>query len=102
MVARDIGRNLLRIHGTGGINQEPDSTWWPFVRTSGCIAKRENTYGDQTFKDQRELLDAMMVAMNLEPVYANEVKLKGVLYFTELDNEAKAVTLEDLEARGIQ
>lgn len=101
-VARDVGRNLFRIHGTGKINKDPESPYYPFMQTSGCIAQRENTYGDVTFMDQRVLLDKLMTAMDLDPVYANETKIKGLIYITEIDSEEAPVTVEDLYARGIQ
>ena len=96
VVARDVGRSLLRIHGTGRINTWPDSSWYPFIRTSGCIAQRENTYNGVEYKDQRILLDTLMVAQGLEPVYANESRIKGLLYFIEVNDQAKAVTVSDL------
>lgn len=101
-VARDVGRNLFRIHGTLKRNEDEASTFWPFMQTSGCIAQRENTYGDVTFKDQRDLLDMMMLSMGLNPEYSNETKLKGLIYITEIDSEDAPVALADLHARGIQ
>lgn len=96
VVARDVGRSLLRIHGTGRINTWPESTWYPFIRTSGCIAQRENTYNGVEFKDQRILLDTLMVAQGLEPEYDNESRIKGLLYFIEINDQAKAVSVSDL------
>jgi hypothetical protein len=43
-IARDVGRSLLRIHGTGTKNRNPTSSWYPFYPTVGCIASKENTY----------------------------------------------------------
>jgi hypothetical protein len=100
--ARDIGRNLLRIHGTGKINPDPTVPYYPFMRTSGCIAQRENTYEGVTFIDQRNLLDQMMEAMSLEPIYANETAIKGILYLVELDDKDASVEIEDLIQRGIE
>lgn len=102
VTARDIGRNLLRIHGTGKINNDPETPYYPFMRTSGCIAQRENTYDGVEFRDQRNLLDAVMVAMDLEPTYDNEPKVKGLLYLIDLDDKNAPVTLEDLAAHGIE
>ena len=100
-VARDAGRNLFRIHGTGKINKDPSTPYFPFMRTSGCIAQRENTYGTITYRDQRELLDDIMKAMDLRPSFENEVKVKGILYIVEIDDKATPVTTEDLALRGI-
>lgn len=101
-VARDIGRNLLRIHGTGKINLDPNTPYFPFMRTSGCIAQRENTYNDVTYTDQRGLLDSVMAAMDLAAEYDNEPKIKGILYVMEIDDVNAPVTLEDLKAKGIE
>lgn len=102
VTARDIGRNLFRIHGTQKINNDPSVPYYPFVRTSGCIAQRENTYDGVTFKDQRELLDSIMKAMDLKPSYENEVLVKGILYVVELDDKDAPVEAEDLALRGIE
>lgn len=102
IVARDAGRNLFRIHGTLKINTDPSTPYYPFMRTSGCIAQRENTYDDVTFKDQRDLLDDIMTAMDLEPTYDNEVKVKGILYLIEIDDQNAPVTAADLSLRGIE
>lgn len=97
MVARDVGRSLLRIHGTGLINVNPASNWYPFFPTSGCIASRENRYDGQEFIDQRELLDEMMKASGLNPVFANEAKLKGLLYVVDIDSKEAPVTQAEVE-----
>lgn len=102
VVARDIGRGLFRIHGTSKINKDPSTPYYPFMRTSGCIAQRENTYGEVTYKDQRDLLDDIMTAMDLEPVYDNEPKVKGILYLVEIDDVNAPVTAQDLALRGIE
>lgn len=102
VTARDIGRNLFRIHGTGKLNQDPTVPYYPFMRTAGCIAQRENSYDGITYKDQRELLDAIMVAMNMEPNFENEIKVKGILYLVEIDDKNAPVELEDLAFRGIE
>lgn len=101
IVARDIGRNLLRIHGTGKINKDPTTPYFPFMRTSGCVAQRENTYSGVRYNDQRVLLDQIMTAMELAPNYSNEVKVKGIFYLIELNDKNAPVTHEDLLALGI-
>jgi hypothetical protein len=102
VTARDIGRNLFRIHGTGKLNQDPTVPYYPFMRTAGCIAQRENTYDGIKYQDQRELLDAIMIAMNMEPSFENEIKVKGILYLVEIDDKNAPVELEDLALRGIE
>ena len=102
IAARDAGRNLFRIHGTGKINNDATVPYYPFMRTSGCIAQRENTYEGVTYNDQRELLDAIMTALDLEPSFENEPKVKGVLYLVEMDDVDEVVTPEALASYGIE
>lgn len=102
VTARDIGRSLFRIHGTLKINQDPTVPYYPFMRTSGCIAQRENTYDGVEYKDQRALLDSIMTAMDLAPTYANELNVKGILYLVEIDDKNAPVDADDLAIRGIE
>ena len=102
IAARDVGRNLFRIHGTLKINNDASVPYYPFMRTSGCIAQRENTYEGVTFNDQRILLDSIMKAMNLAPVYENEPKVKGFVYLVEIDDVDEVVTTETLQSYGIE
>ncbi|MDC0980213.1 hypothetical protein OAQ84_00610 [Bdellovibrionales bacterium] len=97
VVARDIGRGLFRIHGTGLINGNSSSPYYRFYATSGCIATRENSYDEIEYRDQRKLLDQIMLASNLDPIFENEPKLRGVLYVINIDNVRRAVTMKDLE-----
>jgi len=101
-VARDVGRSLFRIHGTGKNNEAPTSSWFPFMRTSGCVAQRENTYNGIEYRDQRNLLDVLMKAQGLEVAYANEAKLKGLMFIIEVNDEARPVTPADLKDMGIE
>jgi hypothetical protein len=102
ITARDMGRNLFRIHGSGKLNTDPATPYYPFVRTSGCVAQRENTYDGVTYRDQRELLDAIMKALDLVPNYENELKVKGILYLIEIDDQDAPVLAHDLKLRGIE
>lgn len=101
-VARDIGRNLFRIHGSGRLNTDPNTPYYPLMRTHGCISQRENTYDGVTYKDQRNLLDTTMKAMGLVAKYENEPKVKGILYIVEIEDRSEAVSLDDLKAFGIE
>lgn len=97
VVARNNGRNAFRIHGTG--NRAPQGApYYPFFGTSGCVAQRENTYDSVTYTDQRKLLDSLMRAMDIEPIYSNEPKIKGYLYVINLNSKKEAVTLEEVQA----
>jgi hypothetical protein len=100
VVAREMGRGLFRIHGTG-LSSNDQRNYYPFVPTSGCVAKRENTYDRVTFKDQREILDEIMLAMQLDPTHGNEEKIRGLLYVINLNNEKKPVTLDDVKKLGV-
>ena len=102
VVARDIGRSNLRMHGTGVINLDPKTPYFPLVPTSGCIASRENKYGDTSFVDQQELLAMWQKSMGLVPSHDNENKISGIVYVIEIDNQAAPVTLADLAAYGIK
>ena len=98
--ARDMGRSALRIHGTGTRSEE-GATYFPFYPTSGCIAQRENTYGDTTYQDQRLLLDELMRTSDLEPVFGNEGLIRALLYVYELDDKPAPVALKDLKKFGV-
>lgn len=95
-VSRDNGRHYLRIHGTGLINNDETLSYYPHIPTSGCISTLEGQY-QENYIDQRKLLDKMMKAMQLAPVYTNETDIKGVLYVINLDNEKSAVSEKDLK-----
>jgi hypothetical protein len=96
-VARDVGRSLLRIHGTGTRNINPASAYYPLYPTVGCVASKENKYDGVTYADQRELLDVMMGSMGMTPQYSNETRLKGLLYVVDINNGVGAVELEEIE-----
>lgn len=101
-VARDVGREFLRIHGTGNRNDDKSSPHYTFFGTSGCVSTQENTYDGIEYRGQRLLLDKLMQAMNLLPVYSNEIEIKGLLYVVELDDNLGAVTTEVLSQYGIK
>jgi hypothetical protein len=102
VVARDIGRNLLRMHGTGSINPDSTTTFYPLLPTLGCVGQREGKYGKVDYTDQRALLDHWMKAAGLEPIFENEPKIRGLLYVIDIDNKAKPVKLADLKPYGIE
>lgn len=102
VTGRQIGRNLLRIHGTGKIVTKPTDPHYTFAPTQGCINTRENIYDGITFKDQRLLLDTVMTAMGLTANYQNEVNIYGLLYVINVDSKTAPVSVEDLEAWGIR
>lgn len=96
VVARDMGRDLFRIHGVGIKNIFRNTTYYPFIPTAGCIASIEGKYDGKRYVDQRELLDQFMIAMGIEPTYENETRVKGLLYVVNIDDTNAPVELGDL------
>ncbi len=92
LVARDLGRSLLRIHGTGRKNHNIFSSYFPLVPTSGCLATNEaQLFGIYKRQDQRLLLDTLMKAQGLLPCFENELKIHGLLYVVEFDDNLNAL-----------
>jgi hypothetical protein len=92
VVGRELGRSLLRIHGTGRKNLNPLTSFYPFVPTSGCLATNESAFfGLKKARDQRLLLDTLMSALNMPPSDDNESKIHGLLYVVELDDNLSAL-----------
>lgn len=101
VVARNIGRGLFRIHGTGLRNFDESNPYYTFYATSGCIATRENFYDGIDYKDQRHFLDQMMDSANLDPIYKNETKIRGVIFVININDKKSAVQMADLAAYNI-
>ncbi|MFK8137120.1 MAG: hypothetical protein AB8E15_02055 [Bdellovibrionales bacterium] len=95
-IARDAGRNLFRIHGTGMKNRRTRSNYYPFVGQRGCVSTREGTYDGVKFVDQRKLLDKMMEAQGLDPIYANETKIRSIFYVININDNNTAVTKDEV------
>ncbi|MBX2987850.1 MAG: hypothetical protein KF802_08120 [Bdellovibrionaceae bacterium] len=96
VVARDLGRAHLRVHGVGRVNHDRSKPYYGYFGTSGCMENRENVYDGVTYIDQRHFLDAVMKAMGKTPSFANEPSIRAVLYLVTLDDEKRAVTAQDL------
>ncbi len=96
VLARSLGRQHLRIHGTGLVNRKFFSPFYPFVPTSGCIATNEVNSFWKKIHDQRKLLDALMKASDIEVNFSNEEKIKALLYVFEVDDQKRRVGLKDL------
>ncbi len=93
VVARNLGRSLLRIHGTGMKNRNPFGPHYPFVPTSGCLATKETSFlGLKKTQDQRLLLDTLMKAQGLDVLNENELKIHGLLYVVEFDDSLSALS----------
>ena len=100
VVARNNGRGLFRIHGTG-LRSSRFRSYFPLVPTAGCVAQSENTYNKIIYRDQRLLLDQLMVASGLDPIYENETEILGLLYVIDIDKKEEPVTIESLKEVGI-
>lgn len=96
LVGRELGRSLLRIHGTGDVNKRPLSLHFPMVPTSGCLATVEtNFFGLWKRNHQRELLDCLMSALSLPNTFENESKIHGVLYVIDFDGKFQALEFRE-------
>jgi hypothetical protein len=100
-IARDVGRDLFRVHGTLRRNDNSATPYYPLYPTLGCVATREAEYDGVDYQDQRQLLDVFMVTQGLAPRYENETRIKGLLYVIEIDDTEGAVELADLEQLGL-
>jgi hypothetical protein len=100
VIARDMGRGSFRIHGTG-LRSNSWKNYYPFVGTSGCIAQRENKYGENEYNDQRVLLDELMKVSGFDPTFENESSIRALLYVINIDKKKSQVELKDLKANGI-
>ena len=100
VIARNNGRGLFRIHGTG-LESTEAAPFFPLVPTSGCVAQSENTYKNIEYHDQRHLLDKLMVASGLDPIYENEKEISGLLFVIDIDKKEEPVTIKSLEEVGI-
>lgn len=102
VVARDNGRNLLRIHGTGERSEATNAPYHPFVPTAGCVAQRELEYGGVDYIDQRRLLDRWMAASGLPLEHENEIRIRGLFYVMNIDDGTAPVSAADLARYGIR
>lgn len=101
VVARNMGRSLFRIHGTGLKNLSKRRKYYPFVATRGCVTKREGKYGSIKYQDQNLLLNQLMKASDLKPVYGNHQKIRALFYIVEIDNKKQPVSMAELKSYGI-
>ncbi|WP_372652731.1 hypothetical protein [Halobacteriovorax sp.] len=92
VIAYELSRSLLRIHGTGMKNRKFYTKYYPFVTTSGCISMRE----DKNQEGQRILLDKLMECLELAPSIENELEIHGHLCVIEIDDRRGNVSLNDI------
>jgi hypothetical protein len=95
-LAKTIGRDYLRIHGTGKFNLDPASLHPTLYPSQGCVKMREGTYGNVTFNDQRLLLDQMMKAQDLKVSVSSETSIRSILVVIDLNQDSRAVSLSDV------
>lgn len=92
LVGRELGRSLLRIHGTGRKNPNIFTPYFPLVPTSGCLATSEvNFFGLYQIQHQKHLLSALLRALGLTETFENESKIHGLLYVVEFDGRFQAL-----------
>ena len=96
-VARDQGRDLFRIHGTGLGHRNRRSSYYSFVSTRGCLTTREGHYDRVRYRDQQILLDALMRAQGLNVESANEHFIRALLFVLPISEDDRAVEREDIE-----
>jgi hypothetical protein len=97
-LAKTIGRDYLRIHGTGLINLDPLSLYYPFVPSHGCLKVREGVYDNTLYNDARVLLDTLMKAQSLPVSYNSETLIRSTLVVIEIDQQMKPVDLEEVKS----
>lgn len=96
IIARDMGRSLFRIHGTGKKNKNFFSPYFPMIPSSGCLTTTEYNWWEIFKKnEQRDLLDTLMEALDLPKTHENESKIQGLLYVVDFDG-----TYQDLEFKS--
>lgn len=102
MIARDMGRSALRIHGTLRRNDDKTTTYYPYYPTFGCVASLESVYDGITYIDQRHLLDELMQEQGLQPIFENETRIRTRFYVVEINDHQRPVTLDDLSIYGVE
>lgn len=90
-LAKTLGRNLLRIHGTGK-KARRISSYYPLVKTNGCISQIEGKYGKKLIQDQKDLINELQRMQNIKRMS----EIKGLLYVIEIDNQESEVTLSEI------
>lgn len=102
MIARDMGRSALRIHGTLRRNDDKSTSYYPYYPTFGCVASLETEYDGVDYIDQRHLLDQLMHQQGLQPIYKNETLIRARFYVIEINDRRSPVTLDDLKSYGVE
>ena len=91
-MACDLGRSLLRIHGSGRLNLNPFSSHFPMVSSSGCLTLTEMNLPLLNLFHQQDFLKAHLWGQGLDQSYENELNIHGLLYVVETNG--KYQTLE--------
>ena len=97
-IARDLGRDHFRIHGTGVENTFKGSNYYPFLPTHGCIRTIEGNYFGREILDQRAVLDKLMEANGLTPFSSNENRIRSILYVANVSEKKGPVTQQEIPA----
>lgn len=102
LLARELGRENLRIHGSGKVNTDPLTFHPELVPSSGCIKVREGTYNGNTYNDQRVLLNTLMKAQGLKVTRSNEVSIMAHLLVFNVPGSGPVTIDEIKEYLGLQ
>lgn len=97
LLAMAVGRENLRIHGTGKVNKDPETKHPTLVPSFGCIKLREGKYDGVAFDDQRVLLNALMKAQGLKLVRSNEAAIRSTLLVLNVPGTGP-VTTEEIDS----
>ena len=93
LIGKRLGREHLRIHGTGKKNFKFWASFYPHVTTSGCISMRE----DRGRTDQRDLLQTLLLAQGAKESDQNYEKIRASLYIIETKEEEFDLALKKLD-----
>ena len=89
-----IGRLLMRLDATGGVDAQPKAGW-----LSACADQKETW---RRFKDERFVAEPMMDDVWGEPVLGQPAAIKIAADFAKSENAAKFFDAGDVQANGFQ
>ena len=91
-LAKVLGRNLMRIHGTGK-RARTRTGYYPLVKTNGCIAEIEGTYFGKKQTGQKDLLEKLQEVSGAKSKEA----IHALLYVVEIDDSDRPVNFSEVE-----
>lgn len=91
-LAKVLGRNLIRIHGTGKRARRATG-YYPLVKTNGCIAEVEGTYFGKKQTGQKDLLDKLQQIQKIK----GPDKIHALLYVIEIDDKNEQINSSEIQ-----